>query len=176
MADLWFYSHDGVKIGPCSAQQLQQTAAAGGLVPTDTVWKEGTEKGALASKVKNLFASPEIPATLPALAPILAPASGPAEIEPVAAADPAGVEAVAETRRQAPPPQKPKTNRAVAGRGAIVVSQDGVRVSFRKTCIVCKYEDTCRHNVLIRQGKMSVPFFCPKCRKNRPVELQCMSM
>jgi hypothetical protein len=172
MADVWFYSHDGIRIGPCSARQLQETAAAGGLVPTDTVWKEGTEKGALAGKVKNLFAS-TAGADLPAAAPAepIPPASAP---EPPAPAEPVA-EAAPEKRRQAPPAEKPKTGRALAGRGAIVVSQDGVRVSFRKTCIVCKFEDTCRHNVLIRQGKMSVPFFCPKCRKSRPVELQCMS-
>jgi hypothetical protein len=55
MADRWYYAHAGIRIGPCTARQLQEAAAAGGLLPTDTVWREGTPQGALAKKVKNLF-------------------------------------------------------------------------------------------------------------------------
>src|SRR5271169_480835 len=63
MADRWFYTHDGQKIGPCSGQQLKEFAACGRILPTDTVWKEGIEKGSLAQKVRYLF--PPAPVNAP---------------------------------------------------------------------------------------------------------------
>jgi hypothetical protein len=55
MADQWYYARDGNKLGPCSAQQLKDLAAAGQIQPTDTIWKEGLDHGVAASRVKNLF-------------------------------------------------------------------------------------------------------------------------
>jgi hypothetical protein len=55
MADQWYFASDNEKFGPFSAAQLMEAAALGRLRPTDTVWKEGMEKGVLAAKVKNLF-------------------------------------------------------------------------------------------------------------------------
>jgi hypothetical protein len=78
VADRWYYAHGEVKRGPYSGRQLRDLADSGSLVPTDTVWKEGLEKGALAGNVKNLFP--------PAPAPELAPA------EPVPAAVSGGPE------------------------------------------------------------------------------------
>jgi hypothetical protein len=63
MTDLWFYAHDDNKIGPCSAQQLKELAASGRILPTDTVWKEGVERGVPARKVRHLF--PTAPAGVP---------------------------------------------------------------------------------------------------------------
>jgi ribosomal protein L12E/L44/L45/RPP1/RPP2 len=78
MADQWYYSHNGNRKGPCSARQLREIAAAGQILPTDTIWKEGVEQGALASNVKNLFAAPPVAAAAPAPA-APPPAEAPAE-------------------------------------------------------------------------------------------------
>lgn len=60
MADRWFYAHDGARLGPFSGRQLHDLASAGEILKTDTIWKEGVERGALAARVKNLFhESPE---------------------------------------------------------------------------------------------------------------------
>src|SRR5271170_944371 len=55
MVTTWYYGHDGKKLGPFSQAQLKELAAAGTILPIDTVWLEGNEKSALASQVKNLF-------------------------------------------------------------------------------------------------------------------------
>jgi hypothetical protein len=55
MADHWNYAQGGDKLGPFSARQLKDLAAAGRILPTDTVWKEGIDKGVLAANVKNLL-------------------------------------------------------------------------------------------------------------------------
>src|SRR5437773_2565578 len=62
MADQWYYSHEGVRLGPCSARQLKELAASGGLLRTDTVWKQGTPHGVPADRVKNLFAVAQVDA------------------------------------------------------------------------------------------------------------------
>lgn len=50
----WFFIRKGMEFGPVSTQQLRMFAASGQLCPTDTVWKEGTDKKVLASKVRGL--------------------------------------------------------------------------------------------------------------------------
>jgi hypothetical protein len=45
MADNWYYATDERKLGPFSSAQLKELAAAGQLLPSHTVWKEGVEKG-----------------------------------------------------------------------------------------------------------------------------------
>jgi hypothetical protein len=55
MASTWYYAHDENKFGPFSPAQLKDLAAAGTILPVDTVWKEGIEKGVLACRVRNLF-------------------------------------------------------------------------------------------------------------------------
>jgi GYF domain 2 len=59
MASSWYYAHDENKFGPFSPAQLKDLADAGTILPVDTVWKEGREKGVLASRVKNLFSLPK---------------------------------------------------------------------------------------------------------------------
>ena len=55
MVSLWYYAHDGKKLGPFSQQALKEMAAAGTVRPMDMVWREGVEQGALANQIKNLF-------------------------------------------------------------------------------------------------------------------------
>jgi hypothetical protein len=63
MADQWYYGRDDQKHGPYSSRDLRELADSGKILPTDTIWKEGVERGVLAQKVKNLF--PPSPATVP---------------------------------------------------------------------------------------------------------------
>jgi hypothetical protein len=65
MADIWYYAHDGTKSGPLSGRQLKDLADTDHILPTDTVWKEGTARGVSAGKVKYLFTA--------ALAKVLSP-------------------------------------------------------------------------------------------------------
>lgn len=74
MADQWYVGRNGQKAGPYSTEQLKQMAAAGKLVPSDLLWKEGLETWVPLTKVKGL-----LPAggggTLPPL-DLATPASG----------------------------------------------------------------------------------------------------
>jgi hypothetical protein len=72
-------------------------------------------------------------------------------------------------------PSRPRMRRAIAGNGAVLISQDGYNVHYRKKCSQCGFEDTCRSTMLISIGTTRSHFFCPKCRKNREVQIQgCM--
>jgi|SRR5579884_505724 len=105
---------------------------------------------------------PETPAKDVAAVPLAlpAPATQPSEQK-------TGTNAVA--------PSRPRMRRAMAGKGAILLSQDGYHVHYRKKCSQCSFEDTCRSTMLINIGSTRSHFFCPKCRKNREVEIQgCM--
>jgi DNA-directed RNA polymerase subunit M/transcription elongation factor TFIIS len=55
MSDRWYFAHKDGKKGPFSGRQLMEMAGAGQILRTDTVWKEGVEKGVAASKVQYLF-------------------------------------------------------------------------------------------------------------------------
>jgi hypothetical protein len=182
MADQWYYSHDEGRVGPCSSRQLRDVADVGGLLPTDTVWKEGIATGTLAKNVKNLFPSlpaqvPDIPADEAPPAPddttasIEATAVSPQE-EPaqsvMAPANQADTAAPAYEAKHLPQVTK-KTAFAILG--AKIVTQDGTRVNFRKFCTKCGYDDGSRHSMLIRTGRTRAAFYCRKCRKNMPVEL-----
>jgi len=200
MADRWYYRHDGNTTGPCTARQLRDLAARGGILPTDNVWKEGMGTAVAARKVKNLFPpagapAPERlpPAPAPAAPPPGAP-QAPAEFRTGAAPQgpPAGgdlgdltsvalvPEAGAEPREEAPPAHKPpgpqqgdvKKGRVVAARGAVIVAQDGANVKFRKKCVTCGHLDSSWHTMPIKNGVTRAAFFCPKCHKSRGVEIQ----
>jgi hypothetical protein len=144
MADQWYFGRDADITGPLSGRQLAELAAGGGILRTDTVWKNEVETGVPASDVRHLFpvavaeAAPEPPAKAPA-----------------------------------PPPPKPRKGRAIAGKGALIVAQDGTTVKYRKKCTGCGYEDSCWHSQTIKTGTIRQPFFCPKCRRRRDVEIQC---
>jgi hypothetical protein len=55
MADQWYVGRNGQKAGPYSTEQLKRMAAAGQLVPTDLLWKQGLETWVPLEKVKGLI-------------------------------------------------------------------------------------------------------------------------
>ena len=55
MPDQWYFSHGLDEFGPFLAGRMKDLAAAGRLLPTDFVWKDGTTARVLAAKVKGLF-------------------------------------------------------------------------------------------------------------------------
>jgi hypothetical protein len=71
----------------------------------------------------------------------------------------------------APKQAKPKKGHAIAIRGAVVVSHDGMRVQYRKKCPKCKNEDVSKNSMPTRNGVTRVTFFCRKCRKLMSVEI-----
>jgi hypothetical protein len=206
MADKWYFAHGGTTYGPYSAGQLQEQAAAGKVQPLDTVWKEGLEKRALASKVRSLFAAaPFAPSAAAAEPTVALPALvAPAESAPPIAkvgdiADDAGslplqersapspspdapaaptkaeeakreaLARAADPRRQAP---EPRQKRVLSTKGAILSSQDGAMMKFRKQCVQCNYSDTSMTTMPIPIGGARLNFYCPKCKKSRQVEIQ----
>ena len=73
----WHYSRGNEQHGPVSSAQLKQMAAAGELLPTDLIWKDGMPGWIAAGKIKGLFE----PITAPAPAKLTQPAaSTPASI------------------------------------------------------------------------------------------------
>ena len=54
MSDQWYVGRNGQKAGPYSTEQLKRMAAAGQLVPTDLLWKQGLETWVPLAKVKGL--------------------------------------------------------------------------------------------------------------------------
>ena|SRR5438270_10884736 len=159
MTDQWYYERATQKHGPYSSDRLRALAADGSIHLTDTIWKEGVDRGLVASKVKNLFPA-ALPAAMPAPPPLLA------KDVPVAPAD-------AAPAKPAEPPKKPVHQaRAIAGRGLVIISQDGVNVWFKKKCFVCGFEDAMRAKMMIKRGANRMSFLCNKCRKMRDAEFQ----
>ena len=75
------------------------------------------------------------------------------------------------------PPAKPavvRMKRAVAESGAVIVSQDGERVRFRKKCVRCGFEDTCNSVMRLMPGVNRQLFFCPKCRKQVGIAIRAL--
>lgn len=190
MADVWYYSFDHLRLGPFSGRELKDLADLGRIQPSDTVWKEGVELGVLASKVKYLFSPfPAVVAvTIPGV--VLAGVAALGEQASPAPAGPAtpvrdtklmvAAVVVEETTPPAapapaapPPADKVKHGRAVAVKGAVIVSQDGARVKFLKKCTTCGHLDSSWNTMPIRNGVIRVFYFCSKCKKNRDVELRC---
>jgi hypothetical protein len=195
MVQQWFYGQEGNKLGPCTAQQLRELASAGKIVLTDTIWKEGIDLGVLATRVKNLF---PLPAILPLSRDVAAPVNQPAAHESTGidarpaesipslssghAAEVAGtMEGSAPVKTPTPAYQpsgekkQVKKGRAIALKGAKITGQDGTTVQFRKICTTCGHEDPSRTTLPIRTGMTRIPFYCPKCRKSREVEIQGLS-
>jgi len=181
MVDQWFYGRNETKVGPFSSKELRDLATAGTIRPTDTVWKAGIEKGVAADKVKNLFA----PTAADAVAPAVEPPTEPADAPPPSAAAPASSLDSNDYADSEPPsdhvgkiPMPPgrqleptRKGRATAGRGAVIVSQDGHAVQFRKKCIGCGHVDASKNRMIIRNGTTRLSYYCPKCRKLQPVEV-----
>jgi GYF domain 2 len=170
MGARWFYGRGPDITGPVSSAELSGLAAAGQVLPTDTVWQEGTEDGVPAANVRNLFrevtAPPAADAPAPAAAEEPAPAAPPTAEPPVEpAAEPA---AAAEAPAWKAPP---KGGRAVAGKGVVLIAQDGSTVKYRGKCGTCGREDSSWKSIPIPRGSTRVGFFCPKCRKRREGEI-----
>ena len=60
---------------------------------------------------------------------------------------------------------------AVAGKGAVIVSQDGATVKYRMKCTTCGHEDASWKSIPIPHGTARSGFFCRKCRKRRDAEI-----
>ncbi len=64
-----------------------------------------------------------------------------------------------------------KKGRAVAGKGAVIVSQDGATVKYRMKCTTCGRDDASWKSIPIPHGIARNGFFCQKCRKRREAEI-----
>ena len=62
----------------------------------------------------------------------------------------------------------------MAIKGAVLISQDGQAVQYRKKCCKCGHENASKNRMPIRHGLTRASFFCPKCRKLSPVLIQGM--
>jgi hypothetical protein len=186
MPDQWFYKHDAEKLGPFSSAQLLELATVGKIKPTDMVWKAGIESGVPAARVKRLFPAPQIepapaahvdtpPPPDPAPAAISPPEETPAAANPsppVGRSELASKETAPPTSSTGMPKVQAKKGRATAGQGAIIVSQDGAMVQYIKKCIKCGHTDASKSRMPIKHGTTRIGYYCPKCRKLRPVEIQ----
>lgn len=146
---LWFYGRGTDITGPVSGPELTRLATDGTLLRTDTVWRDGTEQGVNAGAVKNLF-----------------PVETPIEPSPL----PKKEEPWSPPVSPYPVPEK-KKGRAVAGKGAVLIGQDGSTVKFRMKCPDCKHEDSSWKTTAIPRGSYRTSFYCPKCRKKRDAEI-----
>lgn len=197
MPDQWFYANDQEKLGPFSSAQLKELAVIGQVVPTDTVWKEGIEKGVLAARVKNLFLAKQSetpsPATgnvssscLPAQAegphpasakesPPTPPPRSPAATENQGPALQADTDEDQKLQSKKAPKQNQLTAkrlfRVVGSSGAVVLGHDGTYVRYKKKCPKCGHEDSSVKAMAIRSGVNRDRFFCQKCRKLQHVEI-----
>lgn len=61
--------------------------------------------------------------------------------------------------------------RAVAGKGAMIIGQDGKTVKFRMKCTTCGKEDSSWKSIAIPHGVARAGFYCAKCRKRRDAEI-----
>lgn len=182
MGDEWYYAQDHDILGPVSAERLKELAAGGQLQPTDVVWKNQSETGVPAAKVKHLFSA--APAEAPAgpvksVCEVVLQAPSVAPAEPAPDQGPAPAEAMlAKNERpsagDAPKPQQPAARklRVISAKGAVVLSQDGKDVRVRKKCIKCGQDDRATTTLAIRPGAARTTFYCPRCKKLQPVEVQ----
>jgi len=197
MTGAWFYGRGADISGPVSSRELADLAASGRVLPSDTVWREGHEAGVLAGKVKNLFSISHL-GTPPSLAPVPEADAGLSQLTTVEPPGPTAVESAAALAALEPheaglpetqatgatipadsatiPPvfQRPapvKAARAVAGKGTVIVGQDGKTVKYRMKCATCGKEDSSWKTISIPRGLARSSFFCPKCRKRQEVEI-----
>ncbi len=176
----WYYAHDEKKLGPFSQTQLKELAAAGTILPIDTVWLEGNDNGVMASRVKHLFPPAMVEAlraerTLAAARPVVESPSPPASDVPQStpAATPPAEAVVPPAVKPAPKERPKKKGRASALSGADIVGQDGEYARYRKKCNKCSHKDSSCHMIPITNKLFKSNFFCPKCRKRSEVAIQC---
>jgi len=68
MSAQWHYTRNGESVGPVTAEELRRLAGAGGLAPTDLVWKDGMGDWQPARNIKGLFAATAAAAARPVAA------------------------------------------------------------------------------------------------------------
>jgi len=155
---------------------MKDLATLGSILRSDTVWKDGVEKGVLASKVKYLFTIPSASVIVSvqkvtALSkPATAPAAPPSAVEPAAGSQERPVAAAPKPALVQKPAQKGK---AVATKGAEIISQDGLKAKYRRICTVCKQKDVSVQTIVISNKTTNSGFYCPKCKKRRDVTIHC---
>ncbi len=88
-------------------------------------------------------------------------------------AEPTGLTVPAPVQPRPKPPVV-KAKRAVVESGAILVSQDGERVRFRKKCVRCGFEESCNSVMRLMPGVNRQLFFCPKCRKQVGISIRAI--
>jgi hypothetical protein len=169
MSEQWFYGVGGRRQGPFSGRELRALAEEGRIQPADMIWKEGIADGVPAYQVKNLF-GPEVtpPEAAPPAGEVVSTRKTPADGTETAAPE----EPATPPPEQRPKPEERKKYRAVALKGANIVGQDGEVVYFNRKCVKCGHQETGRSRMPIRPGTTRATFFCPKCRKPRPIEIQ----
>ena len=170
MADSWYYAHGDERLGPFSDLQLRELADAGDILTTDTVWKTGVEQGVRASRVRHLFPVPdakplEVAAELSHPITSIPDDESDSELSPP---EPAPKPPDRKAYKEAPARRRTVT----AGKGAIIMGQDGTQVKFKKQCSTCQHIDSSSATMKITGGSMKASFFCPNCRKRREVELR----
>jgi GYF domain 2 len=189
MAENWYYAHDANRVGPFSDRQMKNLALSGTILGTDTVWKQGVEKGVLASRVKNLFSlqpaivivpvqiATDLAQVLPRrplfemIVPVVELTSSPSPTIVAAIVAPAILAAAPLPPKAIPKPAR--KGRAVATKGADIVSQDGVKARYRRKCTVCGNKDLAVQTVVITNRTTNTGYYCPKCKKKRDVTIQC---
>lgn len=57
----YYYSSGDQRLGPVTGQQLKDLARNGQITPTDTIWRDESEKGMPAGRIKGLFPSESLP-------------------------------------------------------------------------------------------------------------------
>jgi hypothetical protein len=154
---------------PAAPASVPDARTPAGVAPPETARQEGKSDAAgMASAEETSAATADVAAE-----PIASPTgSAPA---PSAASSPATEEEVSPARTNPPkPPPKPtvRKGRATVVRGAVIAGQDGEIVYFRKKCVKCGHEETGRSRLPIRNGITRSTYFCPKCRRPQPVEIQ----
>jgi hypothetical protein len=118
----------------------------------------------------------------PWLAPALTDSASPKSVEgwraetasaPLAAAAVALADKATRTQRpQISATEEVKKRRAVAVSGAVILSQDGTSVNYKKRCRKCGHEDATRSSMPISIGITRASFFCRKCKHLREVEIE----
>src|SRR5262249_4954016 len=144
---------DEEEYGPFTAAQLKELGTTGQVRPTDTIWREGMADPLPATKVKGLLPGTEAPAETPAGSeasevPASAAAATPAPVPKTVAETAADEKIALQARVQA----EAKKKRVISAKGAVILSQDGKEVRFRKKCIKCGKEDRSSSKMPIRSG------------------------
>jgi hypothetical protein len=177
MSDEWYYWHDTDILGPFTGSRLASLASTGVLLPSDTVWKGDVEDGVPAGSVDSLFPTAATEFSAESTSPSGRAMAG--AITEVAGKADQTVRSDSKNAREGATPwfcgpsaSKPASKaRAVAGKGASIVGQDGSTVKYRKKCTECVHEDSSWKTAAITRGTTRVAYFCPKCRRSHPVEI-----